>query len=364
MNEPLHPLTLGEVLDRTALMYRARFLVYLGIGVVPTGILVVFAALSFALLTWAGVMSNDAADAGTRAVAAFLAIGVVGLIGVPAYIGASSLGWAALCDAASRGFLGERLTIRGSFGNAWRRGWNHVGLYLLIGLSTAIGPFVAFFIVLMIMAGLGAAARQAGLGGVISFFFGASMFILLPALFVFAVWMLLRLGLAFPASVVEEISAWSAVKRAAVLSNGTKGRMILLFLLGYAVNMLLMISFMVLIVIIMALIPGSNTAAHAQREGQILLFAWYGLSFAVQAFTRPVYGIGLTLFYFDQRIRKEGFDIERMMRGAGMIAPPAPQPEPEAVPWLPPIPAATAEVAGTNTAGHASDIPPAAGDPA
>jgi hypothetical protein len=338
MSEPLRPQSLGEILDRTAQVYRSRFLVYLGIGVVPTGILVVFAALSFALLTWAGVMGNDPADAGTRAVAAFLAIGVVGLIGVPAYIGASSLGWAALCDAASRGFLGERVTIRGSFGNAWRRGWNHVGLYLLIWLSAAIGPFMAFFIFLMIVAGLGAWARSAGMGDVISFFLGASMFVLLPGLFVFAVWMLLRLGLAFPASVVEEISVWSAVKRAAALSAGTKGRMILLLLLGYAVNMLLLITFMVLFVIIMALIPGSNSAAHAQREGQILIFAWYGLSFAVQAFTRPVYGIGLTLFYFDQRIRKEGFDIEWMMSGAGMMAAAAPPVQAEAQPWLPPIP--------------------------
>jgi len=40
-----------------------------------------------------------------------------------------------------------------------------------------------------------------------------------------------------------------------------------------------------------------------------------------------VYGIALVLFYYDQRIRMEGFDIEWMMQQAGMAdaLPPAPQ---------------------------------------
>jgi hypothetical protein len=33
-----------------------------------------------------------------------------------------------------------------------------------------------------------------------------------------------------------------------------------------------------------------------------------------------MYATGLTLFYYDQRVRKEGFDIEWMMEAAGMNA--------------------------------------------
>ena len=53
------------------------------------------------------------------------------------------------------------------------------------------------------------------------------------------------------------------------------------------------------------------------------MFATYGAYFAVKALTKPIYGIALTVFYFDQRIRKEGFDIEWMMQQAGMLALPA-----------------------------------------
>lgn len=34
-----------------------------------------------------------------------------------------------------------------------------------------------------------------------------------------------------------------------------------------------------------------------------------------------LYPIALTLFYYDQRIRREGYDIERLMEAAGLNAP-------------------------------------------
>ena len=52
MNESLHPLSLGEVLDRTAQLYRSRFLVYFGIAVIPTGTILIFFAIFFAFSEW------------------------------------------------------------------------------------------------------------------------------------------------------------------------------------------------------------------------------------------------------------------------------------------------------------------------
>jgi hypothetical protein len=43
----------------------------------------------------------------------------------------------------------------------------------------------------------------------------------------------------------------------------------------------------------------------------------------VSTITGPIYPIAITLFYYDQRIRLEGYDIERMMDAAGMNAPEA-----------------------------------------
>jgi hypothetical protein len=48
--------------------------------------------------------------------------------------------------------------------------------------------------------------------------------------------------------------------------------------------------------------------------------------FLINAFIGPIYAIGLTLFYYDQRIRKEGFDIEWMMQAAGLAPAPSAAP--------------------------------------
>ena len=64
MNEPLHPLTLSEILDRTAQLYRSRFLVFLGIATIPAGTIFIFAAGIFAFFAWMGVHSRHGASVG------------------------------------------------------------------------------------------------------------------------------------------------------------------------------------------------------------------------------------------------------------------------------------------------------------
>jgi ApbE superfamily uncharacterized protein (UPF0280 family) len=44
------------------------------------------------------------------------------------------------------------------------------------------------------------------------------------------------------------------------------------------------------------------------------------ISVATNTFVGPVLATGLTLFYFDLRVRKEGYDIEWMMAAAGLAA--------------------------------------------
>ncbi|HME56884.1 MAG TPA: hypothetical protein VKF63_00990, partial [Terracidiphilus sp.] len=65
MNEPLRPSTLGEILDRTAQLYRSRFMLFLGISVVPTGVIVVLACFVGLVVAWwstagAGSVSEEA----------------------------------------------------------------------------------------------------------------------------------------------------------------------------------------------------------------------------------------------------------------------------------------------------------------
>lgn len=324
MNEQLHPLSLAEILDRTAQLYRARFLVFFGISTIPSGTVFVFAVGAFAFIAWMGSNSRHGASVADVFVWVFLIL--IGILAIPASLGASALGAAAMSDASARLFLGETISIRSAYRNAWKRGWRYVGLYTLQGLVIAgipTGVFV-FGIGAMVAARIsGSAANDS------SPVFGGLIFLLFIILGALAVWMLLRLCLAFPVCVVEQAKAWTALKRGVRLSNGTRGRIFLLYVLGMILNWMLTWAIAFVVVITVAFVPSLQGQKHSETVGLIVMFAFYGAYFAVKALIKPVYGIALTIFYFDQRIRKEGFDIEWLMQQAGMVQPAtvaAPQP--------------------------------------
>ena len=313
MNDPLHPSRLGEILDRTVQIYRSRFLVFLGITAIPAGTMFVFFAGIVGLLRWIGPKTSDGPTA-ANAIAWIFIIGL-GLLVLPGIVGSTALGEAALSDAAARSFLGYPVTIRNSYRTAWRRGWRFVGILLLQGLAVFVGPMFSFGIVTGVMI----AAKVRGYSANDSSpLFGGLLFLTFVVLGSFALWMLLRLCLAFPASVVEQAGAWTALNRGTRLSQGTRWRILVLYILGILLNQLLAWLVVFPALILIALIPGLQGAAHARVLGVFMTFCLYGAMFAVRALTKPVFGIGLTLFYFDQRIRKEGFDIEWMMQQAGM----------------------------------------------
>ncbi len=329
MNEQLHPLTLAEILDRTAQLYRSRFLVFLGIGTIPAGTVFVFAAGAFAFFMWMGSNARHGATVADALVWVFLILLVV--LAIPVSLCAGALGEAAMSEAAARLFLGDNITIRSAYKAAWKRGWRYVGLFILQGLVIVGAPAVVFLIAVIAM--IAGKVRGVATNDESPLFAGL-LLLLLMALSVFAVWMLLRLCLAFPASVVEQSPAWSALKRGVMLSHGTRARIFLLYVLGVFLSQILAwcVTFPVLLAI--AFLPGLQGQAHAQAVGMVALFATYGAFFAVKALTKPIYGIARTVFYFDQRIRKEGFDIEWMMQQAGMMVPPTPVVATEAAPPL------------------------------
>ena len=319
----LRPANLGEILDRTATLYRSRFLVFVGIGAIPAGGVLFFAAGVFLLSA-----RVDSADRGAAAIMGFAVLALV-LLAIPVCLALTALGSAALSHAANQAFLGERFTIRGAYQAAWTRGWRYIGLISLEILFLAVIPFAAW---ILIVAGLAVLAATSG-ARVSTDWASAPSLLLLGfgfALIVYFFWMLLRICLAFSASVVEQSGAWVSLKRATLLSKGTRGRILVLYLLCGALSWIVSLVLSVPVMIVIGLIPQLNTPQHQQAVGALFLFLAYAASFASQAFTKPVSATALMLFYYDQRIRKEAFDIEWMMREAGMVE--APETPAEAAP--------------------------------
>ena len=141
-----------------------------------------------------------------------------------------------------------------------------------------------------------------------------SMLVLGPlfiAAVVYGVFMWLRYSLAMPACVVEGLTAWEAIKRSIELSEGSRGRIFVLWLLIYAIRVGLGLLFAFPIMMYSFKHPGQQLPLVYLAFAQVV-------GFFSNTFIGPIYSTGLTLFYYDQRIRKEGFDIEWMMQAAGL----------------------------------------------
>jgi len=122
--------------------------------------------------------------------------------------------------------------------------------------------------------------------------------------------------------VVEKKPAWDSLKRAWELSKGTRGRILVMFLLiialSTAASLIAAIPFLIIVAVNTSIGNGAAYSSTAFVMAEIVRVAG---DFILQVLIAPIYAIALVLFYYDQRIRKEGFDIEWMMQQAGLTEP-------------------------------------------
>ncbi|MGB8031559.1 MAG: hypothetical protein WCF30_18055 [Terracidiphilus sp.] len=315
MNTQLRPMTLGEILDRTAELYRTHFLLFAGISSIFAVVMLAVQLLylrSLVLLGYPNMMVHW--RWGTASVAVVEALVVLMLAGLSIAANNRAVAWV---------YLDKPATIRAAAKSVLPRLRTYLWL-MTITAFRAWAPFAALYVTLIgvafaflphgFMSNPTAAqdAAQQNSGAFMAL--GLGMLVLMPFIalaLLYGVWMSLRYSLAVPACVVEDLPATRAIKRSIELSLGSRGRIFVLGLLVYAVRTLLGILF------------GFPMIALALKHpGQPLPLPWMVLaqigSFVTSALIGPIYSTGLTLFYYDQRIRKEGFDIEWMMQAAGL----------------------------------------------
>ena len=131
----------------------------------------------------------------------------------------------------------------------------------------------------------------------------------------------LRNSLALPAGVVERLGIRAAMRRSKVLSVGAKGR----------VFVVLLIAGCLLSVVGVLESPATMLVMFDPKHQHYIAQAITLLiSFVGRTVVTPVAMIGLTLVYFDQRVRKEALDLQLLLEtsAGGRSAAPAPGPPP------------------------------------
>jgi hypothetical protein len=181
-------------------------------------------------------------------------------------------------------------------------------------------PIIVCYVVgmvaaLVLLAGLGVAGGNAG--GAI----GAELMLLLifAGMLAGVVWAAIvycRYALAVPACTVEGLPIKYSLIRSKFLAKGNLGRVFLVYLLTTVITVL---------VAGLLQAPLYMSAAFSFRTGLHLTPGWLAWTYVSQFIgtmvAGPIAAIAMALVYYDQRVRKEAFDLQVMMEAIDKVEP-------------------------------------------
>jgi hypothetical protein len=302
----LRPLSTGEILDRTLALYRRHFWLFAGIGAVPGALLTLSTGMR--LLFMNSFMTRFGGTAGTpnpavasQALGSMLLMQVFFLPAMLLFLLAYGIAKAATVRAVEGLSRGEVLTAADAY-RAVRTRWLRWCGIVLRQVWTAVWPMLAGIVLLGLMI---ATSRLAAKNPIA---YGALVllaFVLLLAGVVLGVLNYICVSLAEAAGVVEDLGVNAALRRSRALVAGRKGRIFLALLLVYVLQMVaggLQLPFVFL----------AQSMHGAQRI--LMLSADMLIAFVAMSLVTPVLSIAMSLFYTDERVRREGYDIELLLQ--------------------------------------------------
>jgi len=296
----LRPLRLAEILDRIFQLYRARFALFLGIAGVSTILELLWNLINMAELRW--MTRHHLARQWATTVSSIPAWAIL--------FAAAALCLAATNRAVAAIYDGEPTSIVKAFA-ALRSGWLRYVWVNTLAFFIAWGSIIVVVLVAVMATLIARRASTLGQANAVTLVYGATGLLVLFAL-PLCLWLTLRYSLAVPACIEEKLGALRSLKRSVFLTQDTKGRILVLLLIVMAAQGTIVSAFMTPVFVFMVRARGQASPGMAAYT--------VAVSALSSALIKPIYSIGLTLFYYDARVRKEGFDLERMLERSSVDA--------------------------------------------
>ncbi|MES2393266.1 MAG: hypothetical protein V4555_16605 [Acidobacteriota bacterium] len=287
----LRPLTLGEILDRTFAVYRSRFWMFVGIASLSAAVQLLMGAVQVMVQHRMGPM--DPSHPSPLIVTRSMELILVSLgLSVFTFL-AFSLTQAATVFALSEVYLGRTTTIGTSLRSAFSHWLRYIGIAIWqLWSAMWVGLVLIIPAIMLTATGVTGLAVLGGLLAAVAMLGGV----------VVGVVLYLRNSLAVPASVVEGLPVAASMRRSKQLAVGTKGRIFVVLLISLVLYIVVGMVESPLALLIMAAAVQHKEAVGAQAATLLINFMGY-------AVVGPVAMIGLSLVYFDQRVRLEAFDL-------------------------------------------------------
>ncbi len=289
----LRPLSTGEVLDRTFSVYRAHFWLFAGLASLDGAFSLVLNAVQL-LIHHFMLVHHGFRIAAIEAQISTLVMMLL-MLPVGAVVYAASV--YALCEM----YLGRGTTAKAALQATIGRWARYVGIGLWQGWS-AVWVMTVLLIPAVILVAM--AAKISGMAVV----GGLLVFVAVAGGGVYGVIAYIRNSLGIPAALMEGTGVRASMRRSKTLAAGTKGRIFLVLLIALALYFV----FGAIDAPMLFFIARAPLQEHVIAQAAVLL-----IGFVAHTLVSPVALIGLTLVYFDQRVRMEAFDLVMMMGGAG-----------------------------------------------
>jgi hypothetical protein len=324
MDSGLRPMSASQVLDRTFYLYRNNFWLFAGIAMITPALTTMASLLQIKMFGLP--VTPDPTKLDPQMMERFfqdmIARAIVGMtLGMAVYAVGYAIASGATVYAVSLLHLGKTTTIQESYARIKAIFWRILALVLKIFFIAAWPlalTYLVFFAAIlgmpamlkgsmapgsMVLSVVGLLLASLGfVGGIIWFFYAYC-----------------RYALAVPACTIENLPVKYALIRSKFLTRGNVPRVlgvyVLTLLIAAAVKGVLQIpAFMA-------------TGMFSIKAGMHLSAGWlawlYGAEFIGTMVAGPIATIAMALLYYDERVRKEAFDLQLMMEAIGQ-APRAP----------------------------------------
>ena len=309
MNRTLGPRNLGDILSETFAIYKSNFLRLIAIvAIVQVPVVVLSIIPNLLLPSYGGGPTETMANG-------FFSI----VLGVASLV-VSILMAGAVIHAVSEQYFNQPVNIGRAYGFAWHRlgdmFWAGVLAYLAI-----VGILVAAAIIsLIISIAIGGEIYSGWMGGAMVY---AGILILIvtpPALYLAITWIFM-----FQAALLEDCGPRAALSHSSALVKRSWWR-----ILGIVLLLVIIVMAITIILYAPAIMGVVNEAANEATTSFIPYAATEPMSWTMIAamigavigniVCTPIFMIGITLLYFDLRVRKQGYSLDALANELGLIS--------------------------------------------
>jgi len=304
------PLGAGDLIDRAVRLYRRHIFVLIKIAAPPIFVSAVGSVLW--AIAWRGFMS-------TPSTTEMIAYSLLTLISMVLLVGGRIFSLIVM-GGASRNLVthllwNEPVSVRTTYAAVRFRFWALLGasviMIIWLSVSASVGFFGWYMVVIFVSFGVIFLSTWApiwitALIGVIGFLGATGL-----ALWIFF-FMAGRIVYVPQAMLVEGKSVFQSVSRSFALAKGNVRRLM---------AMTLFVTFTTYSALMILVIPlgwyGYVSGVDPSPFGAAQWPAWYAITYSIieplsQILLAPVWMLGLSLLYIDERVRHEGYDVELM----------------------------------------------------